>query len=278
MIEDVSGVSLCGFTDQTSTDLLVSVCNEDQKTSVNLLDCGIEVKQEDTEADEGDLIYSDLMEPKEEITNSREQTDQDLKAVKEEILQLSEMEEKPHHLIPKEESLSCSITGRNLSPKRNNMQNSTAIDAFICPQCGKTFTKKYKLNEHMKVHTGEKLYSCDQCGKSYNRNWHLNVHMRTHTGEKPYSCDQCGRTLTRKSDLNAHMRTHTGEKPYTCDQCGATFTRKYSLNVHKRIHTGEKLYRCDHCGKSFNRKFSLNVHQRIHTGEKLSRCDDQGRC
>nr|XP_055043525.1 zinc finger protein 184-like [Misgurnus anguillicaudatus] len=266
---DVSGVSLCGFTDQASTDLLVSVCNEDQKTSVNLLDCGIEVKQEDTEAD--------LMEPKEEITNAREQTDQDLKAVKEEISQLNEMEERPHHLIPKEESLSCLITGRNLSPKRNNTQKATANDPLICPQCGKTFTYKYKLNKHMRIHTGERPYSCDQCGRSFMIKWNLYVHMRIHTGEKPYRCDQCEKTFTRKSCLNKHMTIHTGEKPYSCDQCGRSFMIKWNLYVHMRIHTGDKPYRCDQCGKTFRNKCHLNVHMKIHTGEKPFRCDQCGR-
>nr|XP_055043515.1 zinc finger protein 239-like [Misgurnus anguillicaudatus] len=249
---DVSGVSLCGFTDQTSTDLLVSVCNEDQKTSVNLLDCGIEVKQEDTEADESDLI------------------DSDQKAVKEE---LSEIEENSHHLISKEESLSCSITVRNFSPKRKNKQKATAKDAIICPQCGKTFPYKCKLIEHMSVHTGEKPYRCDQCGKNFKNKWNLYVHMRVHTGKEPYRCDQCGRSFNNIGHLNYHTRTHTGEKPYRCDQCGKSFNDKGHLKYHTRTHTGEKPYSCDQCEKSFYNKCHLNYHTRTHTGENRYRCD-----
>ncbi|XP_056589391.1 uncharacterized protein LOC130409434 [Triplophysa dalaica] len=72
--KDVCGVSLCDFTDQTSPDLLLSVCNEEQKTSVKLLDCEMKLKTEITEAvvqtEKGVLIYSDLMESKTENTES----------------------------------------------------------------------------------------------------------------------------------------------------------------------------------------------------------------
>ncbi|XP_056588272.1 zinc finger protein 501-like isoform X1 [Triplophysa dalaica] len=244
--KDVCGVSLCDFTDQTSPDLLLSVCNEEQKTSVKLLDCEMELKTQikEEQTDEGDEIYSDLMK------------------VKEESSEPNETEEKHHHLITGEQSLNC------LKTEKNKDKNS-----HMCPQCGKIFTYKSNLNRHMKVHTGERPYRCDQCGLTVNRESNLNRHMRIHTGEKSYKCDQCGKIFVRKDHLKEHMKTHTGEKLHTCHQCGKIFNRKDHLNEHIRVHTGEKPYRCDQCGKSFMWATSWKDHLLYHSGVRSFQCE-----
>ncbi|KAG8504370.1 Zinc finger protein 407 [Galemys pyrenaicus] len=120
---------------------------------------------------------------------------------------------------------------------------------FTCHLCDRSFTEKWALNNHMKLHTGEKPFKCSwpTCHYSFLTASAMKDHYRTHTGEKSFLCDLCGFAGGTRHALTKHRRQHTGEKPFKCDECNFASTTQSHLTRHKRVHTGEKPYRCPWC-------------------------------
>ncbi|KAM5140548.1 uncharacterized protein ACMZJ9_014419 [Mantella aurantiaca] len=175
---------------------------------------------------------------------------------------------------------SCPQCGKSYTKKSNLVEHISAHNGeklHPCPECGKFFTQKSYLGQHLKIHTGEKPYSCPQCGKSFTHKTNLAEHKKIHTGERPFSCSECGKCFTRKCYLASHQTMHTGQKPFSCSECGKSYNKRSNLLEHVRSHTGEKLFSCDICGKSFTQRSYLGQHQRIHTGEKPFMCSECGK-
>ncbi|XP_058454646.1 zinc finger protein ZFP2 isoform X2 [Malaya genurostris] len=130
-----------------------------------------------------------------------------------------------------------------------------------CDVCLKSFTTKYFLKKHKRLHTGEMPYSCQICGKSFTFQQSYHKHLLYHSDEKPHVCSVCGRAFKELSTLHNHERIHSGEKPFSCETCGKCFRQRVSYLVHRRIHTNTQPYKCTACDKSFRYKVSQRTHK-----------------
>ncbi|KAK3926163.1 Zinc finger protein 2 [Frankliniella fusca] len=142
---------------------------------------------------------------------------------------------------------------------------------FPCNLCNKTYSKETLLLQHLKSHDS-KQWECDVCFKSFTTKYFLKKHKRLHTGEMPYTCGICNKSFTFQQSYHKHLLYHSDDKPHTCTECGRAFKELSTLHNHQRIHTGEKPWACESCGKCFRQRVSYLVHRRIHTGAMPYQC------
>lgn len=198
------------------------------------------------DSDDGDALTKELIKTVQQLEDCRAAEEESREAEKacEEDPQQSEGEEKMRTTLYRCHICNLIFTKKTVLTWHLKTHESKAQDSrgnFDCHICGKQIPCQSNLQNHMRVHTGERPYSCDFCGKCFKLKGHMTEHIRTHTGEKPFSCHMCDRSFNRGSTLRKHvLAKHKEERPYKCQDCAELFTERLLMKRHMRKVHGVK--------------------------------------
>ncbi|CAH2010054.1 unnamed protein product [Acanthoscelides obtectus] len=165
----------------------------------------------------------------------------------------------------KNEIISCDWAGckQRFATKyklAEHLRTHTHEKIICCPTCSTLFANKTKFVDHRKRQLSEHLqsYQCSQCLKLFPTERLLREHTRSHINH--YKCQMCNMTCATPSRLAEHIRfRHLDMKPFKCNECDKTFKTKYILATHIKTHGGESEV-CGHCNFKCRSKVGMQSH------------------
>ncbi|KAG7483868.1 hypothetical protein MATL_G00042970 [Megalops atlanticus] len=152
---------------------------------------------------------------------------------------------------------------------------------FKCPQCGKAFRDKDKLEQHLRYHgragAGGGPFACHVCNKGFLSSAALEGHLRLHSDQKTYRCLFCAECFGRLDLLKAHVGVHQVDGRFSCPSCKKRFTDFIQVKKHVRSFHSEKTFQCTECDKAFCRPDKLRLHMLRHSDRKDFLCSTCGK-
>ncbi|XP_064092837.1 zinc finger and BTB domain-containing protein 14-like isoform X46 [Macrobrachium nipponense] len=98
------------------------------------------------------------------------------------------------------------------SGESQDMSSSVGLPPQASGQPQQMVGEMRALKNEQKTTDIKKMHQCLLCVYSTNKKYNLQKHYRIHTGEKPFACSQCPYRSSQKSNVTAHMVTHERAK------------------------------------------------------------------
>lgn len=111
--------------------------------------------------------------------------------------------------VRRSRSLSPRPQSRDSSPPRS--KSPRRRHKHVCKYCTKIMDTKYKLDRHLRTHTGERPFECEKCNAKFNQKSSLKTHSNIHARE-----------LLRNSTTTKEIINTTKINGYTLDQLGVS--------------------------------------------------------
>ncbi|XP_041650099.1 zinc finger protein 12 [Cheilinus undulatus] len=149
---------------------------------------------------------------------------------------------------------------------------------YSCSVCGLQLPSKFKLQDHMNLHTGARPYGCAECGKRFCQISSYRVHLRTHakTEVERFQCRVCCKIYPCQEDLKHHLSiSHFQDKYYECDLCKRVFVSLEACALHIKERMCMRTIKCEICSRHFSTQKQLVRHKKK-TCSRNFRCTDCG--
>ena len=131
-----------------------------------------------------------------------------------------------------------------------------------CLFCGKDFTLKQELKDHIATDHKEKKYECSKCEASFRGHSSLLSHIEKVHEMKKCQCTTCGEVFQTITRLESHIAIkHDRTKLFKCPSCNATYISKKALDGHiSFVHNKSTGHLCPECGENFQEKRRMKDH------------------
>lgn len=214
---------------------------------------------------------------------------QKLQATKNVISKTTSDEEKTPASSKRQEIMQKEGTSSSSPDMKLSIQKNKSTKRHLCTYCNKVFDFRYKLKQHMLIHTGEKPFTCSICPNKYRLSQSLKMHMKNKhnlqknsnktNGDlawtKPFEKTEDNRDTNQEIKANRVRRKCRGDEKtrwqtmgkrchmgFTCLLCEKLVKNRRALIEHFRIHTGERPISCDKCPERFRTKAQLYMHRK----------------
>ncbi|KAH8234455.1 hypothetical protein KR038_010364, partial [Drosophila bunnanda] len=169
----------------------------------------------------------------------------------------------------------CNLMVHNFTEMQRHHRLTHQVDPGYMMCCGRKFTQRKVLAEHVQVHWNPDHFKCSVCEKSFQNSRHLESHQQVHLDpaiKLTFSCDLCSKTFLSKTAIDYHkLNKHVpkSEFKFTCSECNKKFLTERKLKNHmSSMHDPESTIICDKCGKQMRTKIILKKHQELMHSDK----------
>lgn len=103
----------------------------------------------------------------------------------------------------------------------------------LCHVCGKNFTLRHYLRQHLVGHWEWRPFKCQHCHKRFKRQCILQEHLALHSNAKQFQCKICQKRFRFASVMRQHVTLHSSERVHECDICHKNFKYLSGLKKHR---------------------------------------------